>query len=102
LPKARNANREALPARRAPSTHIRRHAAFVTPDAAPAPTILLAIVGLNIYRTNTICVVPGQRRFPGLGRRGARPESYREARLRGVPRQSLIMLWIAERLTDTA
>ena len=26
----------------------------------------------------------------------------REARLRGVPRQSLIKLWIAERLTDTA
>ncbi len=26
----------------------------------------------------------------------------REARLRGVPRQSLIKLWIAERLTETA
>ena len=26
----------------------------------------------------------------------------REARLRGVPRQSLIKLWIAERLADTA
>lgn len=54
LQQTRNANRKAMPDRRAPSTHIRRH-------AAPAPTNLLVIAGLNIYGTNTVCVVPGQR-----------------------------------------